>query len=310
VSRDGIGNKDNKILEAVVRTLQAARRMTWPLRSSRKSNHLFTQHQHLALLVLRQQMDKSYREFSSWLELMGEIRVLLHLDVLPHFTTLQKFALRLDEGLLERLLAELARDAADDRMLVAVDSTGIQPGAATFYYIQTISLRAEREGRMERRQVRRHIKLTILIDVRSLMVLALRCTQGPGPDFRHFVPVLEKARGSGFVPAAILADKGYDSEANRKFARYQLGAETHIPVRKVAHHAADVRGKLRRRQLQVFDASLYRLRCLVEAVHSAIKRTMSGIVRSRRVECQHKELLLRAVAYNARRATALLQCRG
>ena len=36
------------------------------------------------------------------------------------------------------------------------------------------------------------------------------------------------------------------------------------------------------------------------AVHSAIKRTMSGIVRSRREECQYKELLLRAVAYTRR----------
>jgi len=310
VPRDGIENRDNKILEGVIETLRAAKRMTWPLRSSRKSNHRFTQHQHLALLVLRQSMDKSYREFCSWLELLGPVRVLLCLDDLPHFTTLQKFASRLDDMLLERLLAELARGHPGKRMLVALDSTGIQPGSASYYYIQTISLRTEREGRMELRRMRRHIKLTILIDVRSQLVLALRCTQGPGPDYRHFVPVLEKAKRSGFMPSAILADKGYDSEANRRFARYDLGAETHIPVRKVQSHAVENHGKLRRRQLKVFDAPLYRLRCLVEAVHSAIKRTMSGIVRSRRERCQYRELLLRAVAYNSRRAIALLQRQG
>lgn len=50
---------------------------------------------------------------------------------------------------------------------------------------------------MEWRRVRRHIKLTILFDVRSQLVLAFKCTLGPRPSFDHLVPVLEKARGSG-----------------------------------------------------------------------------------------------------------------
>lgn len=53
--------------------------------------------------------------------------MLLHPDALAHFTTLYKFALRLDESPLGGLLAEFAMDASDEWMLVVVDSTGIWP---------------------------------------------------------------------------------------------------------------------------------------------------------------------------------------
>lgn len=40
--------------------------LAFPLYRNVRFNHLYTQHQHLVLLMLRQWMGKSYREFCEW----------------------------------------------------------------------------------------------------------------------------------------------------------------------------------------------------------------------------------------------------
>ncbi|KQM12088.1 hypothetical protein AOA80_04575 [Methanomassiliicoccales archaeon RumEn M1] len=85
---------------------------------------------------------------------------------------------------------------------------------------------------------------------------------------------------------------------------HELGAEAHIPARRVHAHAVQQHGLLRRRQLRVFDEARYRRRALVETVNSVIKRC-SSFVRSRSERGQVNELTLRAAAHNARRAAVL-----
>jgi IS5 family transposase len=162
------------------------------------------------------------------------------------------------------------------------------------------------DARMESRRYKRHIKLTLAVDVGSQTIVSLITSPGPDADFQHFRPVLEKAVVQGFSVAAVLADRGYDSESNRRFVVHELGAETHIPLRKVDRKACDHHGLYRRRQLAVFDSSLYRRRSLVETVNSVLKRTMSSRALARSERTQRIELALRAIAHNARRAAELL----
>jgi transposase len=136
-----------------------------------------------------------------------------------------------------------------------------------------------------------------------MTILAMLTTPGPGPDFDQLVPAMSKT--TDFEIATVIGDKGYDSEANRRFVR-ELGAEAHIPVRRAQAHAVQQHGLLRRRQLAVFDHALYRRRALVETVNSVIKRTMSSATLARRERTQYAELALRAAAHNARRAAELL----
>ena len=117
------------------------RRSAWPEYSNRKSNHVFMQHQPLILLVLRQRLSKSYREFVSWLKMMDGILRELGMDYLPHFTTLQKFASRVDMRMLECLMAMIAKRHSHGDVTVAVDSTGFTCGYASQYFIHTISIR-------------------------------------------------------------------------------------------------------------------------------------------------------------------------
>lgn len=291
-------------MRAVDQIVRGAARLGVPLYSSVRSKHAFTQRQLLVLLVIRQMLARSYRDFVSWLELMTPLLRRLGLRTTPHFTTLHKFSLRLNEHTLDGLVATLASFVASDGVL-AVDSTGMQSGSASYYYVRTMSLRPN-DAKMVDRRYRHHIKLTLAIDVGSQMVVSLLTSPGPGPDFEHLRPVLERAVDHGTAVSAVLADKGYDSESNRRFVVRELGAEAHIPLRKVGRWASHSVGKHRRRQERVFDASLYRRRSLAETVNASIKRTMRSSASSRGDGSLRTELALRATAHNAKRAAELL----
>ena len=84
---------------------KVCKRQRVPLYSSKFSRKDFTLWQHIALLVLMQRMRKSYREFvDDFLTVTERLLDVLGLQKLPHFTTLEKFALRVSGVLLERVM--------------------------------------------------------------------------------------------------------------------------------------------------------------------------------------------------------------
>ena len=90
----------NNIIVRVLRGI-ALRRTSWPKYANKRSNHLINQHQPVALLIIRQRLGKSYREFLCWLKVMdGDLKKRV-LGYLPHFSTLQKFAQRVNQKRLE-----------------------------------------------------------------------------------------------------------------------------------------------------------------------------------------------------------------
>ena len=70
-------------------------RAAWPAYSSKFSKHDFTRHQHLAILALKTFFKTSYRGIVELLGDWSDLRNLLGLHKLPHYTTLQKAAARL-----------------------------------------------------------------------------------------------------------------------------------------------------------------------------------------------------------------------
>jgi len=182
----------------------------------------------------------------------------------------------LQAHVLDGLLFTLASSVIDDDVDAIIDSTGMQSGSASYYYIRTMSLRRDSEG-TELRSIRKHIKLTLVIDERTMMILSMSTSSGPGPDFQHFRPTVSKAVDHGAGIATIIGDKGYDSEANRRFVVHELGAEAYIPLRKTHKKAENGQRFYRHRQLRVFDDELYCRRAIVETVNSVIKRVSSTV---------------------------------
>jgi hypothetical protein len=101
----------------------------------------------------------------------------------------------------------------------AIDSTGFETGHASLYY-------SRRKG-----IVKSHYpKLTAVCDTATHLYLAAVVDTGPMPDFVEFQSALLLALRLAH-PAQLLADAGYDSEANHAFCHETLGIQSIIPPR-------------------------------------------------------------------------------
>ncbi len=82
---------------AVARTALDTAREALPAYSSKYSRHDFTQHQHFALLALREFLKVDYRGLEQILREWAELRDALGLAKVPDHSTIQKAAERLLE---------------------------------------------------------------------------------------------------------------------------------------------------------------------------------------------------------------------
>jgi hypothetical protein len=110
-----------KLCDAVLRALRKART---PLRSSKYSNHIYTMHQHCVLLVLREKEHKSYRDFVDWLYECEALCAFIGLQRIPHFTTLQKAAQRIQTTVLNSIISAFISFTHIRKLFLSVDGTG------------------------------------------------------------------------------------------------------------------------------------------------------------------------------------------
>ena len=91
------------------------------------------------------------------------------------------------------------------------------------------------------RAARRTPKLALASDTRSHVILAARPRIGMSSDCRDFDPLLVGAwrRVPGRRLGLALADAGYDSEANHRIARLDVGVRSLIPTGGGRHAALD-----------------------------------------------------------------------
>ena len=123
-------------------------RSVLPNYRSKFSKHIFTQPQLLAVVCLMRYEGWTLRKAEVRLAEHGELREALELDKAPDYTTLHRFLNRLDEWVLVRALGETVRRGPspssharhdyqqESRSIVAVDATGLSPGAVSTFYVQ------------------------------------------------------------------------------------------------------------------------------------------------------------------------------
>ena len=78
-------NKYIKFLELSLKTVQSSR---LNLYSCKYSKHVYTQHQLLVLVLLKEYISTDYRDFVELIDLMSNIKEKLDLDKVPHYITL------------------------------------------------------------------------------------------------------------------------------------------------------------------------------------------------------------------------------
>jgi hypothetical protein len=265
------------------------RRARYPLRGSKYANHLYTDHQHVVLLALRQHFRKSYRDFCEMIEVCTEI--------------LDELGLRR----LERLLLRFLEEARVRTLYLAVDSTGFSSTSASTYYTRVLEARKSRLGGHRRGVLtRRYLKQTVAVEPRKQLIVAMKFRRGPSNDSPDFIWTLKKVLPAELPVKLVVADKGYDAESNHEYAQDVLGARTAIPVRAASRPKIKMRGKRRKKQAKSFDKRGYDgHRPKVETVFSVEKRKMGSTVLARNANQQHKELIFRAFSYNSVRMEAL-----
>jgi hypothetical protein len=140
--------------------------------------------------------------------------------------------------------------------------------------------------------------LTIVCHTRTHLIAAARVVRGPCGDHAQFAPALRQA--VRHLPLArLLADTGYDSEANHVLCRKTLGIRTtaiRLNPRKYGRHWPKTR--YRRLMKRRFPKRIYGHRWQVESVISRYKRLLDSALRARNYAAQKRECLLRVLTHN------------
>lgn len=291
-----------------------------PEHSCKFSRHDFTLAQLFACLALREFFGLSYRrtealliDSPTWLADVGLARAP------DHNTLWRAFELLLSTRRCHRLLDLIVALFARSRLLklrrkpLAMDSTCFERHHRSGHYDRRCrrmdppktqngpgkwgdSVNAARSKRL-----RQMPKLAIAVDSGSHLILSATVRLGSGSDAPDFEPLLRQSLARAPV-AVVVADAGYDSEANHELARQTLGVRSIIPPGSGRPTRKPPSGRWRKHMASRFkrkaDKAQYAQRSQVETVNSMIKRNQSSTLRSRTPARRKKEMMLKVLAHN------------
>ena len=224
---------------------------------------------------------------------MQNILTLLGIRQAPHWTTLHKAAQRFRGRLIERIVASFVRRTKSLRVRAGIDSTGLQPTRASAYYTTIL-----KRNKKIRRKIRRHIKLSTVVDLDHQLPMSFKIRRGPASDHWDSIPLVRKAHLIKAIKS-LDADKGYTREQLRELVVEKCKAEDRIKVKNPEVPIWRTKGtylkKAKRRKLRA------NYRSLCETYHSVLKRVTGSTVRSVTTRMQNKEVAFKILACSALR---------
>ncbi|MCL4379218.1 MAG: IS5 family transposase [Candidatus Marsarchaeota archaeon] len=252
--------------------------------SGKFSKRTYTQHQLAVAILLMKYERKTYRDIA---DLLKELWPYFGLDgPIPHFTTLEKFFMRIPTYIRDFLLAKTYELFEGDVANVAIDSTGYGLHHASQHY----------EKRIGRRK--RYMKHFLSVDTDNHAIVASEDWRSYVNDSTRFRPILSKTVGRRKVHDAT-ADKGFDAEENHRFA-HKIGVDSIIPLRRDVP-VLKTKGRYGKRLRRYFPQERYNRRPIVETVNSVEKRKFGDDLRSRLLKTQRREMKVVDVVYNIHR---------
>ena len=294
--------KTTKSPLTVARLALELAKQCYPSYSCPKSPKRFTQPQLAACLVVKEFLRLDYRRVHQMLCEWSDLRQVLGLAKVPHFTTLC-FAHRrlLRKSHTERLLRSLLERCRRDKLLpsttslAAIDSTGLESRHVSHYFTR----RCDRHAAHYKAT---YPKLSAVCDTRTHLILGITVNRGPTVDHCEFRSTVERALTH--QPFRMLvADAGYDSEKAHRWCRDELGIRSIIPPRtkgRPRHDGSprDLGGHYRRQLHRYFPKRLYGQRWQIETAFSVLKRCLGSALRARTYQSQCREVALKVLTYN------------
>ena len=283
-------------------------RQSLPAYSHINSPRKFTQHQLLACLVLKEHQKKDYRGVVQLLADCSDLRQVIDLEQVPHFTTLQKASRRLlRQPQFRRLLDRSVRRILGRRRNVshaAADSTGFDARHASRYYVHRRD-NSKSDPNRPKKQVsyKRFGKLLIIVCCLSHAILAAVASAGPTPDIDQLDDVMGQMVSSVKLQRMAL-DAGFDSGHNHRLLREQNGIRSVIPPlhgrpsKDPDALPKDRYRRLMKRQFRNGNPPAYRYRVQNETVNSMLKRNLGAALAGRSHHARRRDMLLRVLTHN------------
>ena len=306
-----------------MRLAYAAARERLPDYSSRFSRKDFTLRQLFACLVVKEQLQLSYRKAEAFLSDCPDWCREIGLRRIPDHNTLCRVAkFLLETRYVNRLLDLLVQWAAQADLLqlashpLAVDSTSYESHHVSRHYEHRCH---ETRHRMRAKEREKGRKRTRSDTVRSLpklgigvasgchLVISLWTGTGAGADHPHFRRIVRDARRRvGHGEFTVVADAGYDSEAAHVWAREQMGLISIMPPEhgRPRQDGGPPGGYWRAKMKeQLIDAESrkrcgYTRRWQVETTNSMMKRNLSSALAGRTAWSRKRDMRLKALVHN------------
>ncbi len=267
-----------------------------------KSPHKFTQAQLFACLVVKEFLRLDYRGIWVLLAEWSELRNVLGLKKVPHFTTLWAAGKRLlakakaqalQGGVLQR--CRKAKLLGKRTPLAAIDSTGLESRHVSAYYTQ-------RCQRHKGHYKSRYPKLSAVGDTANHLILGSVIDRGPKLDITEAQATVRETICHQSL-GALLGDPGYEAEGFHRFCREELDIRSIIPTTERGRPRADgqppaVRGRYRKLMKSHFPKVLYGQRWQAETIISMLKRNLGSALRARSYHSQNREIRLRVLTHN------------
>jgi hypothetical protein len=136
------------------------------------------------------------------------------------------------------------------------------------------------------------------------VILSATASTGAGGDQPFFDALLYHAWRRCTSARCVVADAGYDSEANHRLAQLDMGVRSIIPPRsgrptsRPPPRDQPLRRAMHQRFARKLDQALYGQRWQSETVNSMIKRNLGSALRARTTVHRRHELLLRVLVHN------------
>jgi hypothetical protein len=267
-----------------------------------KSPKKFTQPQLFACLAVKEFRRLDYRGIWVLLHEWSELRHVLGLKKVPHFTTLWAASKHLlakpkAEALLDGVLKRCrkAKILGKRTPLAAIDSTGLESRHSSVYY-------TKRTKTQKGHYKSRYPKLSVVGDTANHLILGCGIDRGPKPDLTEARPTVQETVYHQPL-GALLGDAGFEAEGFHSFCRDELKIRSIIPTRDRGRPRADgqprpVRGHYRKLMKSHFPQVLFGQRWQVETIFSMLKRNFGSALRARRYQSQNREMRLRILTHD------------
>lgn len=277
---------------------------------SKFSRQDFTVPQLFACLVVKEHQRKSYREAEAllrdsehWCRAIGMKKVPDHNTLCRAFRALN---FNRSAGKLLDRLAHWFAVAKQLGSTLAIDSTLYDTHHRSRHYERRLRQYASREkntaNQRRSRSARRTPKLGIGVCTDSHVILSGLPKTGMGSDALDFEPLLFDAWRRHPDLREVLADAGYDSEANHCIARDDMGVRSLIKTgggRPSNRPPSGYYRRLMKKQLKGSQrGKKYAQRAQVETVNSMMKRNLGDALRSRSPKARQAEQWLRIITHN------------